>query len=54
VLRYVAKLENAVGFDVERVFIVTYYLDTDEILIFEPSVKNSGRVGGKFMERCKV
>ena len=26
----------------------------DEISIFEPPVKNSGRTGGKFMERCKV
>uniref|UniRef100_A0A7S1H024 DM10 domain-containing protein n=1 Tax=Hemiselmis andersenii TaxID=464988 RepID=A0A7S1H024_HEMAN len=53
-LRFVGKLEHAVGFDVERVFTITYFLDTDEILIFEPAVKNSGRTGGKFMERCRV
>jgi Ca2+-binding EF-hand superfamily protein len=53
-LRFVAKLEHAVGFDVERVFTLTYFLDTDELAIFEPPVKNSGRTGGKFMERCKV
>jgi len=53
-LRFVAKLEHAVGFDVERVFTLTYFLDTDEMAIFEPPVKNSGRTGGKFMERCKV
>lgn len=53
-LRFVAKLEQAVGFDVERVFTLTYFLDTDEVAIFEPPVKNSGRTGGKFMERCKV
>eukprot|EP00286_Rhodomonas_abbreviata_P008993 CAMPEP_0181342122 /NCGR_PEP_ID=MMETSP1101-20121128/30821_1 /TAXON_ID=46948 /ORGANISM="Rhodomonas abbreviata, Strain Caron Lab Isolate" /LENGTH=735 /DNA_ID=CAMNT_0023453537 /DNA_START=211 /DNA_END=2413 /DNA_ORIENTATION=+ len=54
VLRFVGKLEHAVGFDVERVFTITYFLDTDELSIFEPPVKNSGRTGGKFMERCKV
>lgn len=53
-LRFVGKLEHAVGFDVERVFTITYFLDTDEILIFEPPLKNSGRTGGKFMERCRV
>mmetsp|Transcript_28414 Transcript_28414/g.64421 ORF Transcript_28414/g.64421 Transcript_28414/m.64421 type:complete len:933 (-) Transcript_28414:35-2833(-) len=53
-LRFVAKLENAVGFDIERVFTVTYFLDTDELSVFEPPVKNSGRSGGKFMERCRV
>ena len=53
-LRFVGKLEHAVGFDVERVFTLTYFLDTDELSIFEPPVKNSGRTGGKFMERCKV
>jgi len=39
---------------VERVFTITYFLDTDELAIFEPPVKNSGRTGGKFMERCRV
>lgn len=53
-LRFVGKLEHAVGFDVERVFTITYFLDTDEVLIFEPPLKNSGRTGGKFMERCRV
>ena len=53
-LRFVAKIENATGFDVERVFVVSYFLDSDELAIFEPPVKNSGRSGGKFAERCKV
>jgi hypothetical protein len=53
-LRFVAKIENATGFDVERVFVVSYFLDSDELSIFEPPVKNSGRSGGKFAERCKV
>jgi len=54
VLRFMGKLEHAVGFDVERVFTITYFLDADELSIFEPPVRNSGRTGGKFMEKCRV
>jgi len=53
-LRFVAKLEKAVGFDKERVFTVNYHLDTDDISIFEPQVRNSGRVSGKFMDKQKI
>jgi len=45
VLRFMGKLEHAVGFDVERVFTITYFLDADELSIFEPPVRNSGRTG---------
>ena len=54
VLRFMGKLEHAAGFDVERVFTITYFLDADELSIFEPPVRNSGRTGGKFMEKCRV
>jgi Ca2+-binding EF-hand superfamily protein len=53
-LRFVAKLKNAVGFDRERVFTVNYHLDTDDISVFEPVVRNSGRTGGKFMDKQKI
>ena len=59
-LRYVAKLVNIPGFplksryDAEREFVITYYLVDDTILIFEPPQRNSGIVGGKFLERQKV
>ena len=33
------------GFDAERVFTITYFLDADELSIFEPPVRNSGRTG---------
>ena len=59
-LRYVAKLVNVPDFplksryDAEREFVITYYLVDDTILIFEPPQRNSGIVGGKFLERQKV
>jgi len=53
-LRFVAKLDNAVGFDQERVFTVNYHLDTDDISVFEPPVHNSGRTGGRFMDKHKI
>eukprot|EP01112_Ceratiomyxa_fruticulosa_P012055 TRINITY_DN331_c0_g1_i2.p1 TRINITY_DN331_c0_g1~~TRINITY_DN331_c0_g1_i2.p1 ORF type:complete len:632 (+),score=147.75 TRINITY_DN331_c0_g1_i2:262-2157(+) len=41
--------------DLERKFVVTYYLADDTILIFEPEIRNSGIVSGKkFLERMRV
>ncbi len=59
-LRYVAKLVATDEFplnsryDAGREFVVTYYLVDDTVLIFEPPQRNSGIVGGKFLERQKV
>ncbi len=53
-LRFVAKLDNAYGYDLERMFIINYHLDTDDMSIFEPPAKNAGRLGGKFLERSKI
>jgi hypothetical protein len=59
-LRYVCKLTDTPEaplksrYDAEREFVVTYYLVDDTILIFEPPQRNSGIVGGKFLERQKV
>ena len=38
--------------DMDREFILSYYLANDTIGIFEPPSRNSGVVGGKFLERC--
>jgi len=35
----------------DRQFIVRYYLADDTIEVFEPPVRNSGILGGKFMKR---
>lgn len=37
--------------DRQRRFVVSYHLVDDTVAIFEPPVRNSGIVGGKFLER---
>jgi hypothetical protein len=40
--------------DADRVFVLSYFLMDDTLSIFEPPLRNSGIVGGKFLERSKV
>lgn len=40
--------------DKNRRFIVSYRLADDMITIYEPPVRNSGIIGGKFLERTRV
>merc|ERR1712100_451967 len=40
--------------DRERLFIVSYYLADDTISVYEPPARNSGFMGGKFMERSRA
>lgn len=53
-LRYLAKFINPASEDKNRRFIVTYYMNNDTISIFEKFERNSGFVGGKFLERCRM
>jgi len=53
ILRYTAKLNTKVPEDIERRFIVSFYLSDDTVSVFEPANKNSGIVEGKFLERRK-
>ena len=39
--------------DVDRRFIISFYLADDTISIFEPAQKNSGIIEGPFLERRK-
>ena len=39
--------------DVDRVFVFKYFLSDDTMSIFEPPIRNSGFIGGKFLERGK-
>ena len=39
--------------DVDRKFIISFYLSDDTVSIYEPAQKNSGIVEGKFLERGK-
>ncbi|DBA03455.1 TPA: hypothetical protein N0F65_002863 [Lagenidium giganteum] len=52
-LRFRAKFHGLPPDDVNahRRFIVTYYLEDDTLAIFEPPVKNSGIIGGRFLDR---
>ncbi|RXN32248.1 EF-hand domain-containing 1 [Labeo rohita] len=54
VLRYVARLDSQNPLDEGRRFILSYYLSDDMISIFEKSTRNSGIIGGKFLEKTRV
>lgn len=40
--------------DLSRHFILSYYLSNDTISIFEKPTKNSGIIGGKFLEKTRI
>mmetsp|Transcript_29457 Transcript_29457/g.83083 ORF Transcript_29457/g.83083 Transcript_29457/m.83083 type:complete len:623 (+) Transcript_29457:94-1962(+) len=44
-------LSNA---DKDRRFVLSHFLSNDTFAVFEPPVRNSGIIGGKFLERQKV
>ncbi|KAF6040012.1 EFHC2 [Bugula neritina] len=54
VLRFLAKMETTKPIDMDRRFIISYFLADDTLLVFEPPVRNSGMGGGKFLERQRV
>jgi len=53
ILRFVAQLDTSSPEDRDRLFIISYYLADDTIGVYEPPARNSGFMGGKFMERCR-
>ncbi|XP_072295484.1 EF-hand domain-containing protein 1-like [Eucyclogobius newberryi] len=54
VLRYRAKLESQNEVDDKRIFVLSYYLADDMISIYENSTRNSGIIGGKFLQKTRV
>ncbi|XP_075454713.1 EF-hand domain-containing protein 1 isoform X2 [Ascaphus truei] len=54
VLRYAALLDSVNPEDKGRRFIISYFLSDDMISIFEPQVRNSGVIGGKFLGRSRI
>lgn len=54
ILRFEARLESLREEDKSRRFIISYRLSDDMIMIYEPPVKNSGIIGGKFLECVRV
>ncbi|KAL0480787.1 EF-hand domain-containing family member efhc2 [Acrasis kona] len=53
-LRFGARMETSAPEDQNRRFIVTFYLADDTVSIFEPTQRNSGIIGGKFLQRQRV
>jgi hypothetical protein len=53
ILRYECKLVSSNPDDEARNFILSFYCGDDTIQIYEIAERNSGRVGGKFMDRNK-
>lgn len=55
-LRFATRLEGRVmaPADAERRFVLSYFLADDTLSVFEPPVRNSGIVGGRFLERTRV
>ena len=54
VLRYEAVLETSRKEDKTRKFIISYRLSDDTVGIFEPPIRNSGIIGGKFLENSRI
>ncbi|KFZ65473.1 EF-hand domain-containing protein 1, partial [Antrostomus carolinensis] len=54
VLRYQMVLESPNPEDRKRRFILSYFLSDDMISIYEPSVPNSGIIGGKYLAKTRV
>nr|CAG4714695.1 unnamed protein product [Naegleria fowleri] len=52
--RYSAVLVTDKPEDKGRKFILSYYLSDDTISVFEPVQRNSGVIGGKFLQRSRV
>ncbi|XP_046566308.1 EF-hand domain-containing family member C2-like isoform X2 [Haliotis rubra] len=54
VLRFLGRMNTSKPIDMDRRFIISYFLSDDSVLVFEPPVRNSGIIGGKFLERGRV
>uniref|UniRef100_A0A7N6BAF0 EF-hand domain-containing family member C2 n=1 Tax=Anabas testudineus TaxID=64144 RepID=A0A7N6BAF0_ANATE len=54
ILNFRAKMVTTDPVDTERLFIISFYLCDDSISVFERPQRNSGVIGGKFLERGRV
>lgn len=54
ILSFRAKMVSAQAEDSERVFIIKFYMKDDKLSIFEDFKRNSGFVGGKFLEPVRM
>ncbi|NWI26364.1 EFHC2 protein, partial [Sula dactylatra] len=54
ILRFLAELVTDSPIDKGRKFIISYFLSDDTISVFERIQRNSGILGGKFLERGRI
>ncbi|CAK8696625.1 unnamed protein product [Clavelina lepadiformis] len=54
ILRYEAMMESERPDERNRRFIISYRLSDDMVSIFEPPQRNSGIIGGKFLEATRI
>ncbi|XP_055454245.1 EF-hand domain-containing family member C2 [Psammomys obesus] len=54
ILRYFAKLITDKCADMDRMFVIAYYLGDDTLSVFEPIERNSGNAGGMLLKRSRV
>lgn len=54
VLRFLAKLDTSKPIESDRRFIVSFYLSDGTASVYEPTGRNTGIPGGKFLERGRV
>ncbi|KAI8803501.1 hypothetical protein BJ742DRAFT_863526 [Cladochytrium replicatum] len=53
-LRYSATLKSQKRVDQDRKFVISLYPADDSITVFEPHQRNSGIIGGKFLEKQNI
>jgi hypothetical protein len=53
-LRFLAKLISNKKVDADRKFVISLHMADDKISIFEPRARNSGIIGGKFLESRNI
>jgi hypothetical protein len=54
ILRYEAVLDTCNPEDQGRKFVFNYKLSDDSVSIYEPPIRNSGVIGGKFLEYSRI
>mmetsp|Transcript_779 Transcript_779/g.1161 ORF Transcript_779/g.1161 Transcript_779/m.1161 type:complete len:613 (-) Transcript_779:318-2156(-) len=53
-LRFLAKFKNPSVQDMDRRFIITFHVADNKISVHEKNERNSGFIGGKFLQRSKL
>jgi hypothetical protein len=54
VLQFAAKMVNPAPEDQDRRFVIKFFMNNDTLSVYEQFQRNSGFIGGKFLERCRL